>query len=906
MRAFLGCLLLCAACSAASPGATIQPVPGTGVDASVPALRLPKTFVPTSYRARLAIDPSRTTFEGAIAIEGELREPTTLLWLHGRHLVIHRAQAAAGVASGSGVALTVTPRGEDLLELHSSSPLGPGAWTLELDYTGELDELETSGAFKQKVAGAAYVYTQFEAVYARRVFPCVDEPDNKVPWQLTLDVPAGVTAVSNTPVLATSPLDAGGTRFEFKASPPLPSYLVAFGVGPFDIVEGPATRSGVPVRMVTLAGRGHDAAYSVATTARIVDLLEDWFGIPYPYDKLDLLTIPLTLGFGAMENAGLVTFSEELSLFEQATPSLEKRHTWILVAAHELAHQWFGNFVTMAWWDDIWLNEGFATWMETKIASHYEPAWRDELSELDTLQRALEADRVVSARQIREPIRTADDIFNVFDAITYDKGATILNMFESYAGAPVFQRGVRDYLRARAFGNATSGDFVSAISKAVGQDLAPAFASLLDQPGAPELGVEIDCARTPPVLKLSQRRYLAAGSVEPKAPAHWTMPVCSAYDRDGERAQACTLLEGGGASLPLAAHRCPRWVMPNAGGRGYYRHHYRAADVRALREIAWPKLTWPERRAVFFDVEQAARRSDVSDGSEPGTELGLALSLIDEMIAGGDRFTLGDAVAFATDLDPFIPGELRLRYEGWLRSTFSPAALRLGLLPQPNDDLDAELNREQLVEAAAWFGRDAGLVRRAKELGSRWRDLPQAVRGTLLNLAVDGDAGLAAALESAVKSEPDRARRGEILTALGGQRDLERVSRALGLLLDPGLDFREALDIFSTPSTPGTRRVMQDFFQAHEAALMQRLPHDDTSSGIAMLAHLFTDTCQAAERDAVVRYATERFAPLPGGKTMVEQALEAMDQCIATRAALTPQIRVWLAASSPQSARRAP
>jgi cytosol alanyl aminopeptidase len=935
MRAYPWLLVFCAACSAAAPGAAVLAPPPSEQVLEAPTLRLPKAFVPTSYRARLAIDPGKATFEGSIAIRGDLRQASAVLWLHGRHLAIHSAHAAPSAASapatpgiatpgivtpgivtpgivtpgivtpgivtpgivtpGIATPLIVTPRGEDLLEVRAGSTLEPGDWTLELDYSGEIDQSETSGAFKETAADAAYIYTQFEAVYARRVFPCVDEPDSKVPWQLTLDVPPGVTAVSNTAVQATSPLAEGGTRYEFEPSRPLPTYLVAFGVGPFDIIEGPPTRSGTPVRMVTLAGRGHDAAYSLATTARIVDLLEDWFGIPYPYGKLDLLTIPLTLGFGAMENAGLVTFSEGLSLFEQTTPSWDKRHTWVLVAAHELAHQWFGNLVTPAWWDDIWLNEGFATWMETKIASRFEPSWHDELSELDTLQRALEADRVVSARQIREPISTADDIFNVFDAITYDKGAAILNMFESYVGDELFQRGVRDYLGSRAFGNATSRDFVAAISKVMGKDLAPAFATFLDQPGAPELGVELDCAVTPPVLTLSQRRYLEPGSPEPSTPARWTLPVCAVYDREGQRAQACALLEGGGARVPLDVKRCPRWVMPNVGGRGYYRHHYAAGALAALHDLAWPQLTWPERRAIFFDVAEAAKRADLASPGAPNQSLALALSLIDDMLAGGDRLTVGDAVQFATDLDPFVPQELRSSYESWLRSTFAATAARLGVLPRPSDDLDAELNRVQLVEAVGWFGRDPKLVQRAKEAARRWRDLPQAVRGTLLNLAVDADPALAATLANGLTSEPDRARRGEIFAALGGQRDPERLEKALALLLDPGLDFREALQLLDAPSTPATRRVAQAFFRAHEAGLMQRVPHDDTSSsGIGMLVHLFTDACDATEREAVVRYTSERFARIPGGKNTVEQALEAMDQCIASRAALEPQIRAWL------------
>jgi peptidase M1-like protein/ERAP1-like protein len=897
---FITLILLGAGCAGAS--ATPAPAPTPAPEASpAPALRLPKTFRPTAYEARLEIDPSRTTFDGSIDVHGNVAEPASELWLHGRHLAVRHAEARPD-AGGGPVPLTITARGEDLLQVAASTALAPGAWTLRFDYGGDIDELDTSGAFKQTVEGKAYVYTQFEAVYARRVFPCVDEPDSKVPWQLTLDVPAGMTAVSNTRLAGTAALPSGGTRYEFERTKPLPSYLVAFGVGPFDVVEGPATRSGVPVRMVTLAGRSADAAYSVGTTARIVDLLEDWFGIPYPFDKLDLLTIPVTVGFGAMENAGLVTFAENLSLFEQKAPSWEKRHLWVVVAAHELAHQWFGNYVTTAWWDDIWLNEGFATWMESKIATRFEPGWHDELSDLDLEHRALDADRLASARQIREPIRTSDDIFNVFDDITYEKGATVLNMFERYVGPEVFQRGVREYLRARAYGNATSQDFVAAISAAAGKDLGPAFSSFLEQKGAPELGAELACGTGgAPVLRLSQRPFAARGALPADGGARWLLPTCVAYDRHGERAEACTLLADAGSSLPLPASACPRWVMPNVDGRGYYRHRYDAARLLPLRDVAWPQLTWTERRNVFFDVSGAVRWGGPGSGAglpESERELALALPLVPKMLLRGNRFTIGDAVGFANALDPFVPEDLRPAFEAWLRSVFSPAARALGLAPRASDDLDAEASRVRLLDTAGFLGRDPELVREARQHAQGWRDLPQAIRGEALALAVDSDRELGLAVAAAVETEPDRARRGEMLRALARVRDPDRLAGALKLVNSPTLDLRESVWMLGRTSTEQTRRVAAAFFRANEATLMQRMPKDEVAAGAVLLARLFTGSCEASEREEARRYVTEKFAPLPGGKVAVEQLLEEMDQCIAARAQLEPQIRAWLGGKS--------
>jgi alanyl aminopeptidase len=904
MRCCWPLLLVLVGAGCAGASAPPAPVP-VSEEPAPPALRLPKTFVPTAYEAKLAIDPARPTFEGSIDVHGDVTEPASLLWLHGRHLAVRRAEARPA-SGGRPVPLTITPRGEDLLQVRSASSLAPGAWTLHLDYVGDVDELDTSGAFKQTVEGRTYVYTQFEAVYARRVFPCVDEPDNKVPWQLTLDVPAGMTAVSNTRLAGTASLPSGGTRYEFERSKPLPTYLVAFGVGPFEVVEGPATRSGVPVRMVTLAGRSSDAAYSVGTTARIVELLEDWFGIPYPYDKLDLLTIPVTVGFGAMENAGLVTFAENLSLFEQKTPSWEMRHRWVLVAAHELAHQWFGNYVTSAWWDDIWLNEGFATWMESKIATRFEPGWHDELGDLDLEHQALEADRLASARQIREPIRSSDDIFNVFDDITYEKGATVLNMFERYVGPETFQRGVREYLKARAYGNATSRDFVAAISAAAGKDVAPAFSSFLDQPGAPELGVELGCGSDgPPALQLSQRPYTTPGSLPAADGARWILPTCVAYDRQGGRGEACTLLDQATVSLPLDASTCPSWVMPNVDGRGYYRHRYAGAQLARLRDVAWPRLSWTERRNVFFDVTEAVRWGGPNSAQQPDAagELALALPLVPKMLVQGNRFTVGDAVDFARSLDPFVPEDSRPAFEAWLRSVFSPAAKALGLMPKAGDDLDDEVSRVRLLTAAGFLGRDPELVREARQRADHWRDLPQAIRGPALALAVDSDPELGAAIASAVEAEPDRARRSEMLTALARVRDPERLAATLKLLDNPKLDLRETMWMLGRTSTERTRLVAEAYFRANQEALMQRLPKDEVAAGAVLLVRLFTASCEAGEREETRRYVTEKFATLPGGKVAVEQMLEEMDQCIAARAQLEPQLRAWLGSGTPARAK---
>jgi alanyl aminopeptidase len=892
---------LAVACSA--PAQPVRPAPPTPVVAPAPvvvdvappaadvgavppepSLRLPRNLIERGVEARLVVDPASSGFDGEIVLDVEVGERSSRFWLHAFHLDIRTATLTGIDATPH--ALASAPHGQDLLELDTGAPVEPGRYKLSIAYAGQYDLVNTAGAFKQTVAGAPYIYTQLEAIYARRVFPCVDEPDAKVPWQLTLDIPAPLVAVSNTPVEQDTALDADHRRVRFQRTPPLPSYLVAFGVGPFEVVDAGATKSGVPVRAITLHGRAADAAWAVKTTPRLLDELEAWFALRYPYPKLDVVSVPLTVGFSAMENAGLVTFTESVMLLDPKVASLERRNRWVVTASHELAHQWFGDDVTMAWWDDIWLNEGFADWLERKIAARHQPAWHDELGDLGERNRALEADALATARAVRQPIATPDDILNVFDGITYAKGASVLGMFESYVGGDAFQRAIRAYVRARAGGNATVDDFVAAVSSVAGTDLGPAFRTFLDRPGAPELTTSLDCGNGSASLELAQRGYAPVGApVVDETPAPWTIPVCASYDRDGTRAQACTLLAGATGAMGLPGSRCPRWVLPNRDGRGYYHLALTARQSVSLRDEAWPQLTPTERRAAFADVADLALQ-----GRLP---VPVALSWVPRLLAAGDRYSIGDAIALVQKLAPLVPDELRGKYELWLRLTFGPEATALGVLPKPGDDLDAETVRRDVV-GLALGARDPDLVAQSLRASEHWRDLPQAVRGMVVAAAADVSAEAFTRLLHDARIEQDRARRAEALGALASVRDVERQREALALVLDPQLDIRETMWMLLEGRDEPNRATAREVFRSHQATILGRLPTDDTTGQSLVLATLFTSACDASRRDEVVRYVTETFGKVPGGKRRLDQDVEAMNQCIARRALLEPDVRGWL------------
>jgi alanyl aminopeptidase len=392
-----------------------------------------------------------------------VKQAVQTIWLNASEISVQQASLTAG---GKTFTATTVPGGADFLGLQFDAPLPTGPAEIKIDYTGKVRQGASSGAFRMDDAGSTYIYTQFESTDARDVFPCFDEPSYKVPWQLTLHVPADDKAVSNTPVV-TETTEGATKTYVFKETRPLPSYLIAFAVGPLEFVDaGHAGKNHFPVRIVTPKGKAGEAKYAAEVTATILTRLEDYFGIPFPYDKSDQVAVPVTFGFGAMENPGMVTYAQTLILAKPDNDTVNRRRGYAEVAAHELAHQWFGDLVTTAWWNDIWLNEAFATWMEQKLIAEWKPEWKTRIGDVGSKLGAERTDSLISSRKIRQEIQSKDDISNAFDGITYPKDAAVIGMFENWIGPDNFRKGVQSYLKQHSYKNATAGDFLDSISTA--------------------------------------------------------------------------------------------------------------------------------------------------------------------------------------------------------------------------------------------------------------------------------------------------------------------------------------------------------------------------------------------------------------------------------------------------------
>ncbi|MCB1007828.1 MAG: M1 family metallopeptidase [Acidobacteria bacterium] len=872
--------LVLAALFLAAPVGAEAPAP------TPPELRLPAVARPLAVAADLTLIPDRETFDGRVEMRIELAQPADFLWLNANRLEVDAAEVVAG---GSKVAARVVPGGDQFVGLAFERELPAGEATLTLRYRGRLDAVETEGLFRQKAGDDWYVFSQFESIFARRAFPCFDEPSYRAPWRLTLHVPSAVSAVSNMAVVAERPEADGMKAVEFAETPPIPSYLVALGVGPFDYVDGGSW--GVrrtPVRIVVPRGRGSMARFAAEVTGPILAELEKYFGIPYAFGKLDYLVIPHTVGFGAMENPGLVTYTERGILMDEEGATLARRRSYASTTAHENAHMWFGDYVTMAWWDDIWLNEGFATWMSGKTLAAWRPEWWDEADGFGRRGWAFLADSQSTARPVRRPIATTDDIESAFDGISYAKGGALLQMYESWLGADRFRDAVRSYLGAHALGNATSDDFLAAVGGVGGKDVAKSFAAFLDQPGVPVVTFDVACPKGAPArLELAQRRYAPIGSTL-SADATWTVPVAATVGRGEERAEVRTLLaeRSGALELPF----CPDWVAGNRDGAGYYVGEY-AGDLLARVQGAIGTLPVGEQVALLSDASML-----VSAGAlEPAKALGL----LPRFAGSPHRQVVESATRIAGSVNGNLVEEsLRPNYQRFVQGLLGARARELGLAPKPGEGQDDALLRSDLVALVADEGADPELVAEASRLARRWLEEPSAVDASMLSTvlviaAQNGNAALFDAYLAKLEESSDRRVRGALFRALGAFRDPGLARRALDLTLSGKFDLREANGILrGVAGDAATRRVAFDWIVANYDRLAPQLP-EAWRGGLAMMA---SGLCDAAAREETRAFFEPRLQGVAQGPIRLEQTLDSIDRCIARRQAQLGKVSEFLRA----------
>lgn len=883
--------VLAAACAPAAPapktqGATrAQPTPTTAAETE-PARRadgrLPDTASPTHYDLALDVDPAQSSFHGTATIAVHLTKASSFLLLNGRDLKPSSVSALVGATEIAGTASPRRSQGavaDDQILLHFAQPLPAGDLTLKIAYDAPYGS-DLAGLYKVVDGGKPYAFTQFEATDARRAFPCFDEPGFKVPFDVRVRVPKGMIAVANAP--ETKREDAGDkTTFTFATTQPLPTYLVAFAVGDFDVREG---RKGTfPIRLITTKGKSAQGSLALETSAALVDRLQTYFGIPYPYPKLDIVAVP-DFAAGAMENAGLVTFREELLLLPPENTGTRARHIQAAVIAHEFAHQWFGDLVTMQWWDDIWLNEAFATWMEAKTLDGYQPSYNATLDRIRDGLGAMRTDALLSARAVRQPVSTAAEADEAFDDLTYDKGAAVIGMLEDYVGEETFRNGVRAYLRRHQWKNARAKDLFAALDEAHGggDEIASIASSFLDQTGFPTISLETKCDGKSYSSQLSQTLWQPLGApLTASRQKTWVVPLSIASDADPPGTVHHVLLgtvTGSTDAFPVKS--CPKFVLPNAHQAGYFRF---SVPDKELVPMMKAKLDPAVRMGLVANGWANIQNATL----DPSTFL-AALKTLD---VEKNRFVLAEEADVLSEMDDSVIDDASQKaFASFVDAHIGAQARRLGWQrkdlkkpPTPQEEEDSLLRRD-LMYAVGNLGGGATLAE-AEKLAASWLKDPTSVDPDTAPIALElasrhAKADRFDALRNAVLKAPNPQVRVAAMRAMGGFGDPALLQRALDWTMTDEVKEQDVRYVFrSALANRASRPVVLAWTKSHWAQATKKAP----GFGRVVYVSVVGNLCDEASIANAKTFFDAHISEIEGGARAYSEDLEHAHDCVALR-----------------------
>ncbi len=872
--------------TATQPASPVEDAPPARDDGRLPALA-----TPVHYAISLDVDPTQPRFHGVASIDVDVPHPTAHIVLHGRDLNVTDVSATFGSKAVGGTSAARVAHGgiePEELVLSFAEPLPKGRATLTLTYDAPF-AADLSGLYRVKEGANWYAFTQFESTDARRAFPCFDEPALKATYDLSIRAPSGMLAVANTPERAHDD-DAGATRYEFATTPPLSSYLVAFAVGDFDVRQG--TKDPVPVRIITVKGKAFLGDFALDATAGLVRKLGEYFALPYPFPKLDIVAVP-DFAAGAMENPGLITFRESLLLLDPKHTSLDAQREASITIAHELAHIWFGDLVTMRWWDDVWLNEGFATWMETRATDAWRPEYAVHTEAVAQAQHVMDLDSLASARAVRQPVVTRNEIEESFDGISYEKGAAVLAMIEHWVGEDAFQRGVRDYVRAHAWKNATADDLLGALDRASGRNVTAMAGTFLNRPGVPVVAVKSSCSGGKASFDLTQSAWRPLGAPPASEASTWSIPVCL---HPGNGKDECTDLTEA-HSVFASKGGCGVPTFPNASEAGYYRFSLPERDARALARDA-------------SHLDSASRVGLVSNLWAEARAGGLSPDVLLDVLPAFDRETDGRVVIELVNTlygidHTLVDDAARPAFRAYVTARMAAQKSRLGWQRKGGDDDGSALARPRVLQILGEVAHDAATIREAERIATQWLADPTSVDADVAPIAVHiaaahGDGALWDQLRVAAKSAKTPANRIIALQALGAFEDPKVLTRTFDLVLTDEVKMQDVRYVLGSRRDPTLTvfartegaRTLFGWLSTHWEAARAKLPGDLAWT----YARVLEGVSSAGERDAELAFLQPHMADVGSAKRPLAEEAEAATTRVELRAHGAPSVTRFLSA----------
>ncbi len=852
------------------------------------AARLPATVVPSHYALWFAPDLARATFRGRTTIDVTVREASTRVVLHAAELRFQ--QVIVADAGGRQRARVVLDPAQETATLEVTRPLRTGTARLEFTYTGILND-KLRGLYLAEAGGRRYAVSQMEATDARRAFPCFDEPALKATFDVSATVPRELVAISNGRQLRDRPDPGGRTHtLTFSRTPRLSTYLVALFVGAFECREN--TAEGIPVRVCATPGTRRLTGFALETAREQLRYFTAELQVPYPFDKLDLIAVP-DFAAGAMENAGAIAFRESALLADPDTASVSTRLGVATTIAHELAHQWFGDLVTMRWWDDLWLNEGFATWMESRPVAALHPEWQAELGDVQSVQEAIATDVLRHTRPVRLAVETPDAINEAFDAIAYQKGAALLRSAEQLVGRERFRAGITAYLRQFAWGNVRSEDAWDALTRSTGQPVDRIMRGFIDQPGVPVVSMARRCEDGVSTVSLTQQRFDLQGPAIDAAATTWGIPVCA---RSAGGATRCALFEGVRASITVPSSRCGDPLVPNVSGWGYYLARMEPDDVRALVH-APEAMTAPERLRLAGDEWWLLRGGH--------HDLSLYLEVAAALVRDPAPAILREITSRLSWIGgALFPPDGRAVYQDWLRAQLDPLLAQLG--SQRGATTESDLARTAtLLSVLGGTARDPDVLRDAAARARRYLDDPStlepALVSTIVSLAATGgDASLYERYLGMVdRRDLTPAERDAFLAALTAFEAPALIARTQRLAISPAVRTQDGSWMLSQLlEHPASRDSTWQFVRANWPAIETRL---GVYEGLATVVRGLGGFCSTDAAREIETFFQEH--PTSAVSRSVDLVVERVTACAATRARQASAVEAWLRAHAGASGR---